>query len=59
MTSTETRVEEPSHRRQAADIDASVAYIKSRGENLERQVLASKDNIEYNMGINKELEQNL
>lgn len=59
MTSTETRVEEPSHRRQAADIDASVAYIKSRGENLERQVLASKGYIEYNMGINKELEQNL
>lgn len=59
MTSTETRIEEPSHRRRAANIDASVAYIKSRGENLERQVLASKGYIEYNMGINKDLEQNL
>lgn len=59
VTSTETMIEEPSHRIKAADIDASVAYIQSRGENLERQVLASKGGSEYHMHVNKNLEQNL
>lgn len=58
-TSTETMIEEPSHQIMTADIDASVAYIQSRGENLERQVAASKGGRAYQMHINKNLEQNL
>lgn len=58
-TSTETMIEEPSHQIKTADINASVAYIQSKGENLERQVLASKGDGEYHMHINKDLEQNL
>lgn len=58
-TSTETMIEEPSHQIMTADIDASVAYIQSKGENLERQVAASKGGSAYHMHINKDLEQNL
>lgn len=58
-TSTETMIEEPSHQIKTADINASVAYIQSKGENLESQVLASKGDGEYHMHINKDLEQNL
>lgn len=58
-TSGEAMMEEPFHRINAANIEESVSYIKSRGEKLERQVMASGNNINYDIHFDKDLEQEL
>lgn len=57
--SREAMMEEPFLRINAANIEESVSYIKSRGEKLERQVMASGNNIHYDIYFDKDLEKDL